>query len=133
MEWTTFVDCPFDVSWTVGTESGNAITVAAQLKDFAGNDLTVPASLLMYLASDSAGLNIKSSTVTTETAIGTDGSLAVLLAGQVYQVTSEADGDIDISISTGGATTVLANKLLDHIFGNTTYTQLLLVTQFSLT
>lgn len=105
MEWTPIVDSPYDVSWTVGTESGNAVTVAAQLKDFAGNDLTVPASLLMYLASDSAGLNIKASTVTTETAIGTDGSLGVLLAGQVYQVTSEADGDIDIVITDTSADT----------------------------
>ena len=32
-------------------------------------------------------------------------------------------GEIDVSISTGGVTTYLANKLLDHIFKNTAYTQ----------
>lgn len=98
MEWTTFVDCPFEVDWTVGTESGNNISVAAQLKDFEGNNLTVASSLVMYLASDAAGA-IKSSNVTTETSIGTDGTLAIIAAGQVYQVTSDVDGAVDIVIA----------------------------------
>jgi len=105
MEWTTFVDCPFDVSWTVGTEDSNTVAVAAQLKDFAGKNLTVASSFIMYFASDSDGLDIKASTVTTETSIGTDGSLVVVLAGQVYQVTSEADGAIDIVIADNTADT----------------------------
>ena len=95
----------WDASFTVGSESGNAVAVAIQLKDFAGNDLAVPASVTSYLASDSAGLDVKASSVTTETAAGTDGSLAVLAAGQVYQLTSETDGDIDITITDSTADT----------------------------
>lgn len=34
-----------------------------------------------------------------------------------------AAGDIDISVNSGGMTTYLANKILDHIFLNTTYSQ----------
>ena len=93
-------------TFTVGDEGTNAVIVTIQLTDFAGNDLTVPNSVTAYLASDVAGLEIKASTVTTETAISSGtGSLAVLAAGQVYQLVSEADGDIAITISDNTADT----------------------------
>lgn len=43
-----------------------------------------------------------------------------IIAGNIPQA---AAGDIDIVVTAGGMTTYLANKILDHIFLNTTYAQ----------
>ena len=79
-----------------------AATVTIQLKDWNGDDLAVPGTVICYLSSDSAGLDFHDATVTTETAIDTDGSLAILLAKIAYLVTSEADGDIGLTITDTG-------------------------------
>jgi len=79
-----------------------AATVTIQLKDWNGDDLAVPGTVICYLSSDPAGLDFNEATVTTETAIATDGSLAILLAKIAYLVTSEADGDIGLTITDTG-------------------------------
>ena len=76
-----------------------AATVTIQLKDWNGDDLAVPGTVICYLSSSSTGLDFNDATVTTETAIATDGSLAILLAKIAYLVTSEANGDIGLTIT----------------------------------
>jgi len=92
-----------DATVTVAEKDTDEWTVAIQLKDWNGDDLAVPGTVICYLSSDSAGLDFNEAAVTTETAIGTDGSLAILLAKIAYLVTSEADGDIDLTITDTGA------------------------------
>ena len=99
-KWINGMPCSATIS--VGTETDNVINVAIQLTDYLGNDLTNAASILAYCASDSAGLNIITKTFSTETAIGTDGSLGIILAKTMYQLTSEADGDIDLDFTDTG-------------------------------
>lgn len=103
MEWTPIIDVAYDATITVAEKDTDEWYVYVQLKDFAGNDLEVPGSVLCYLASDSAGLDFNAATVTTETAIKTDGSIAIILAKILYLATSEADGDIDFTITDTGA------------------------------
>ena len=102
MEWTPIIDVAYDATITVAEKDTDEWYVYVQLKDFAGNDLEVPGSVLCYLASDSVGLDFNAATVTTETAIKTDGSLAIILAKILYLATSEADGDIDFTITDTG-------------------------------
>lgn len=100
MEWTSIIDCPYDASFSIANETSNARVVTIQLKDFAGNDMTVPSAVIAYLASDSAGLEISTDTPTTDTAIsGGIGSLVVLTTSQAYLLISEADGDIAVTIT----------------------------------
>ena len=88
---------------SIGLDTGaTSSTVTIQLKDWNGDDLAVPGTVIVYLASDAAGLDFNAATVTTETAIATDGSLAILLAKIAYLVTSEADGDIGLTITDTG-------------------------------
>ena len=102
MEWITEVGCAYDATITVGTEASNVINVTIQLKDYAGNDLAVANSIVAYLSSTATGLDRATTTVTTETAIGTDGSLGILLAKSMYLLISEADGDIDLNFTDTG-------------------------------
>lgn len=94
-----------DASITVAEVDTNSWSAVIQLKDWNGDDLAVPGTVIVYLASDAAGLDFNAATVTTETAILTDGSLAILLAKIAYLVTSEADGDIGLTITDTGEDT----------------------------
>jgi len=91
-----------DATITVSEKDTDEWYVYIQLKDWNGDDLAVPNSVIGYLASDSSGLNHNAATVTTETAIKTDGSLAVLTTKIAYLLTSEADGDIDLTVTDTG-------------------------------
>jgi len=96
-----FNQMPMDATITVGAEDGNnVINVAIQLSDWNGDDLTSAGSVMAYLASDSSGLDISTrSDLDSEPAIGTDGSLDVMLSKTAFTLTSEADGDIDINFT----------------------------------
>jgi len=89
---------PYSCTITPGAAHTDTVNVAIQLLDYAGNDLAVAGSVIAYLSDVDTGLDITATDVTTETAIGTDGSLAVLTANKVYLLNSEADGDIDIDV-----------------------------------
>jgi len=86
----------------VGTEASNVINVTIQLKDYIGTDLAVANSVIAYCSSTATGLDRVTTTVSTETAIGTDGSLGILLAKSMYLLISEADGDIDLNFTDTG-------------------------------
>jgi len=104
MEWTMEVGCAYDADIAVGKESSGKIAVTIQLKDYAGNNLTVPNSIIAYCASDSDGLTYAVNDLTTD--IHTDtGSLAVLVAQGVYQLVSTAAGLIVLDCTDSAACT----------------------------
>lgn len=101
MEWTTIVGVAQKATIIVGAEGANAITVTIQLKDWAGNNLAVPASILAYTASNATGLTYAITTVSTDTVAAT-GSLAVLIAKGAYLLTSTAAGVIILTVTDTG-------------------------------
>jgi len=90
---------------TVGAESGNVINVAIQLNDKADNALAARASVFAYLSDDANGDSIAASAPDSGYAIGTDGLIIPVVANKASVLVSEADGDIDISITESGADT----------------------------
>jgi hypothetical protein len=91
-------------AFVIGAEAGDIINVSIQLKDIAGADLAVRGALLAYLSDDANGDSV-AATAPDTVAIGTDGVAVPLVAGKVFLLTSEADGDIDINITEDGADT----------------------------
>lgn len=92
-------------SFSIATEDmSDGIVVSIQLLDEDGNDLTEATAVLAILADDAAAAAINSDDYTI--AAGTDGALVQLVADQVLLLVSEADGDIDVSLTIDGAATV---------------------------
>lgn len=91
-------------TFTVGTEATDAINVAIQLKDAAGSDMAIRTGLAWYLSSDANGDAIASAT-SGGLAIGTDGLLLEWTNNVSGWVVSEADGDIDVTITHNAAAT----------------------------
>lgn len=89
---------PHDATFTAGTETaGDAITVAIQLLDGNGDEITAQAAVICYLSDDSGGDGAVAATQ--ELASGTDGDYIELVANSVGILVSEADGDIDLVIT----------------------------------
>ena len=108
-------DMVASVSFTVGSESTEAITVSCQFKDAAGADMTSARCLRAYLSADSAGQTAASSSGLTVTS-GTDGLTQVSVDANTINMlwlTSEADGDVDVVITdaSGGTTTNYLNVI----------------------
>ena len=106
-------DMVASVSFTVGSEAGEAITVSCQFKDAAGADMTSARCLRAYLSADSAGQTASSASGLTVTS-GTDGLTQVSVDANTINMlwlTSEADGDVDVVITdaSGGTTTNYLN------------------------
>ena len=97
MEWTPIVDCAYDAVITVGDAHADTIAATIQLKDFAGNNLTVSNSVLAYLSEVSTGLDVSTVTLTTEMT-ATTGHLAVLVAYFNYILGSDVNGAIAITM-----------------------------------
>jgi len=98
MEWTTEVGCAYDADITVGTTASNKAKVTVQLKDYAGNNLTVPNNVLVRISDVATGLSTPSTAIGSEVAINTNGDLAVLLTKVAYLVTSTAAGLFDVDL-----------------------------------
>jgi hypothetical protein len=97
---------PAAASFVVGAEAGgNTINVAVQLKDAQGNDMAVHSSVFAYLSNDANGNAIVTNAPSGGWAIGTDGLLIPVVTNKAAQLVSEADGDIDITITEAGAYT----------------------------
>lgn len=96
---------PTAATIAVGTEAANVINVTVQLVDGAGDDLDNVATVLAYLSDDSGGAGVAATAPDGGVAIGTDGNLGAIVAGKVFLLTSESDGDIDIDITESGADT----------------------------
>ena len=96
MEWTSIIDSAYTAVITVTTGT-TTCTVQIQLKDFAGNDLTVRGIIHFYISTDATG---DAFGAVASVASGTDGDvLEVLATGQYYMAVSETDGDIDIVLT----------------------------------
>jgi len=104
MEWTTEVDCAYSAKFTISAQSGETRPVAIQFKDWAGNNLKVPVSVICYLANDAAGL-VPTVLVDAELLIGTDGKLTVLVTKLIYHLVSNATGHIDVTVTENGTDT----------------------------
>ena len=108
-------DMVASVSFTVGSEATEAITVSCQFKDAAGADMTSARCLRAYLSADSAGQTAASSSGLTVTS-GTDGLTQVSVDANTINMlwlTSEADGDVDVVITdaSGGTLTNYLNVI----------------------
>lgn len=90
---------PVDADFTIGDETANAINVAIQLNDANGDACAVRRSLYAYLSDDANGDSIVATAPDGGVAIGTDGLADPVTAGKSWMLTSEADGDIDITIT----------------------------------
>lgn len=98
---------PLDIDFVIGAEGSNIINVGIQLNDAAGVALATRASLFAYLSDDANGDSIVATAPDGGWAIGTDGLLIPVVTNKAAQLTSEADGDIDINIThAAGAKTV---------------------------
>lgn len=100
MEWTSIIDCAYDAVITIGSEVDDTFLPTIQLKDFEGKNLTVPASIFAYLASDEDGLT-PAATISGEVAktAGGNGDVITLLTHCAYRLISEADGTISLTIT----------------------------------
>jgi hypothetical protein len=107
------LDVEFTVTDNITTATPN---VAMQFKDIAGNDVSHPVAVIVYLTTDSAGQTLAAdSTDTTEIAIGTDGTiLAELVTDIMAVVVSEADGDLDMEITVVDTKTVYFNVVMPN-------------------
>lgn len=93
----------FGATITVGAENAGVINVGIQLTDDANDDLAVRGSVLAYLSDDANGDSVAAAAPSGGVAIGTDGLAIPLVAGKTLQLTSEADGDIDLDITEASA------------------------------
>ena len=105
MEWTPIVDCVYDADITVGTLSSDTYPITIQLKDFAGNNLKVRASILLYYSDSATGLD--ATDVTTDLAVTGGagvgaGAVIPILQYYVFQLISEADGTIEVDSEDSG-------------------------------
>lgn len=91
------------VGFTVGAEAGDAINVAIQLKTPKYQDLAVRGMVFIYLSDDANGDSLAASAPDGGWAIGTDGLLIPVVTNKAAWFTSEADGDIDITITESSA------------------------------
>ena len=116
MEWTTEIGCAYSATITVGTITATG-DVTIQLKDYAGNNLTVPNGVMVYFTTDAAGQTIE--TLGAEATIATNGICNVVTATSVYYCISEATGLIDLTLDGDGAVSnylhvVLPNGKIVH-------------------
>jgi hypothetical protein len=96
-----------DASFTIGAEASNAINVAIQLKYDKSRADTVRRSVFAYLSDDANGDSIVATVPDGGWAIGTDGLLIPVVTSKAAHLTSESDGDIDVTIThAAGAKTV---------------------------
>ena len=91
--------------FVVGTEAADAINVTVQLKNGEGVDLAERGVCDWYLATDALGDVLASTAPTGGIAIGTDGTLLESVANLSGIVISEADGDIDVTLTDVGTPT----------------------------
>lgn len=91
-------------TFTVGAENTttNTINVAIQLTDAAGAALAHRAGVYLYVSADANGDAVVTTGVH-KLAAGTDGNFQELISGKAGMAVSEADGDIDIAVTTSDA------------------------------
>lgn len=105
-------DAGIDVTYTIGAENANVITVSCQFHDQNGVDVAYAVGVQQYLSSDSSGQTVVAAA--TSLAAGTDGTILVEdTSNSVWTAVSETDGDLDIAIGDAvGAATYYLNTIL---------------------
>lgn len=91
------------VTFTIGAEAANAIVVSLQFKDEVGNEIDEVQSVKILILANAAGTALNTNNYTI--AAGTDGAVTEVVADKVLECTTEADGDLDISLTLTGAGT----------------------------
>lgn len=93
------------VTFVIGAPA-TAVNVGLQLEDADGNDISAIAHVNAYLSDVSTGIGISGTAPATSVAIGTDGAIIVEEVTKLaWWLQSEADGDIDLTITEVGADT----------------------------
>lgn len=86
-------------TFTLGAEANDARNVGIQLKDALGADLNERACIFAYLSDDAEGDDLTATAPAGGAAIGTDGVAIPVVTNKAWQLVSEDDGDIDITIT----------------------------------
>lgn len=101
-------DSPFDgvlptqATFTIGADAGTTVNVAIQLYS-GGFELAEPGAVQAYLSTLPTGMDVIGTAPSGGWAIGTDGLLLPIVSGKYATLVSEADGDIDVTITEAGA------------------------------
>jgi len=111
MEWTTEVGCAYTATFTIGAV-GATMTCTIQLKDFAGNALTVKNAVLMYATTDATRNAIE--TLGAEAVVATHGICNVITAISCYLLVTENTGIVALTIDGDGATDTYINIVLPN-------------------
>lgn len=90
------VDATITVS-AEGATSADQRDITIQLKDAFGDDIDYAEQVMVVLYADAARAAYVATGGSTGIEIGTDGALLALVAKKVFLVTSETDGDIDLT------------------------------------
>lgn len=102
------------VSYTIGTEATNAITVNVQVKDGNGGDLAERKALPYYLATNATGDTVATTAPNGGLAVGTDGQVIEWTANISGMYITESDGDCDIVITDSGTPTFYLVSVLPN-------------------
>ncbi len=86
-----------DATITVGAEASNVRAITIQLKDANGNDINYVETVQVAVFANAALTAFASTGGSIGIAIGTDGALLPIVAKKLFLLTSEADGDIDLT------------------------------------
>lgn len=105
-------DAGVSVTYTIGAETANTITVSCQFHDQNSVPVDYAVAVQQYLSSDTAGQTIVAAT--TSLAGGTDGTILVEdTSNSIWTAVSETDGDLDIVVGDSvGASTFYLNTIL---------------------
>jgi hypothetical protein len=101
-----------DASITVSAEDTNVRQIAIQLKDANGKDVTEVCSVWAAVFADAGRLAFVGTGGSTGIAIGTDGAALAVVAKKLFLLTSEADGDIDLTWTDTGTEAAFLGILL---------------------
>ena len=91
-----------DATITVGAESTDVRAITIQLKDATGADINYVEHVRASLFTTSGMTAYATTGGSTGIAIGTDGALLALVNKKVFILTSESDGDIDLTWTDSG-------------------------------
>lgn len=94
-----------NASIAVSDETTNVRTITIQLQDINGADIDYVETVKVVMYSDATRTAFATGG-STGIAIGTDGALLALVAKKVFLVTSESDGDIDLTWTDTGTESV---------------------------
>ena len=112
---------------TVGDETTNVRPITIQLLDAYGNDVSEVTIVELFVFASAAGTAIATTGGSTGIAIGTDGAiLSTVTAKKYFVLSSEADGDIDLTWTDTGTESVAlglklpnGNLIVTDAFANT--------------